>query len=63
MMQKKMREMEQKEISSKSLLANVLDMDDDFRGKAPPYMQTVHPSHVKPPVPNEDHKRCHSCNR
>jgi len=57
MMQKKMREMEQKEISSKSLLANVLDMDDDFRGKAPPYMQTVHPSHVKPPVPNEDHKR------
>merc|ERR1719483_504648 len=30
MMQKKMKEMEQKEISSKSLLANVLDIDDNF---------------------------------
>ena len=60
MMQKKMREMEQKEFSSKSLLANVLDMDDDFRGKALPHMHTVHPSHVKPPILNGDHKRCHS---
>ena len=57
MMQKKMREMEQKEISSKSLLANVLDMDDDFRGKS--HMHTVHPSHAKPPI-LEDHKRCNS---
>ena len=38
MMQKKMKEMEQKEISSKSLFANVLDIEDDFRGKNPSYI-------------------------
>lgn len=57
MMQKKMKEMEQKEISSKSLLANVLDIEDDFRGKNPPYMQSIHPSHVKPPILNGTLKR------
>ena len=31
MMQNKMKELDLKEKSSKSLLANVLDMDDDFR--------------------------------
>ena len=31
-MNNKMKELELKERSSKSLLANVLDMDDDFRG-------------------------------
>ena len=31
MMQNKMKELDLKERSSKSLLANVLDMDDDFR--------------------------------
>ena len=31
MMTNRMRELELKEKSSKSLLANVLDMDDDFR--------------------------------
>ena len=41
MMQKKMKEMEQKEISSKSLFANVLDIEDDFRGKNPSYIYAV----------------------
>lgn len=50
MMQKKMKEMEQKEISSKSLLANVLDIDDNFR--SPNSAPSNHPSHVKPPLPN-----------
>ena len=50
MKQKKMKEMEQNEISSKSLLANVLDIEDDFRGKNQPYMQSIHPSHFKPPI-------------
>ena len=31
MMQSKMKELDLKETSSKSLLANVLDMDDDYR--------------------------------
>ena len=31
LMQNKMKELDLKENSSKSLLANVLDMDDDFR--------------------------------
>ena len=52
MMQKKMKQMEQKEISSKSLLANVFDLDDIFRGRPPPYFQTVHPSHSNPPMPS-----------
>jgi len=50
MMQKKMKEMEQKEISSKSLLANVLDIDDNFRSSNIPHSN--HPSHVKPPLAN-----------
>lgn len=33
MMQSKMKELDLKETSSKSLLANVLDMDDDYRPK------------------------------
>ena len=35
-MNNKMKELELKERSSKSLLANVLDMDDDFRGGLAP---------------------------
>ena len=31
MIQSKMKELDMKETSSKSLLANVLDMDDDYR--------------------------------
>ena len=31
MMQSKMKQLDLKETSSKSLLANVLDMDDDYR--------------------------------
>ena len=52
MMQKKMKEMEQKEISSKSLLANVLDIDDNFRCGGSAGGPSNHPSHVKPPLPN-----------
>ena len=52
MMQKKMKEMEQKEISSKSLLANVLDIDDDFMCKSPPFRLSSHPSHSKPFISN-----------
>ena len=36
LMNNKMKELELKERSSKSLLANVLDMDDDFRGGLAP---------------------------
>ena len=46
MMQNKMKELDLKERSSKSLLANVLDMDDDFRPSStlpPPH------SHLGPP--------------
>merc|ERR1712106_832974 len=50
MMQKKMKEMEQKEISSKSLLANVLDIDDSFHSSN--LNHSNHPSHVKPPIEN-----------
>ena len=50
-MQKKMKEMEHKEISSKSLLANVLDIDDNFRSNSS-LPHSNHPSHVKPPLPN-----------
>ena len=52
MMQKKMKEMEQKEISSKSLLANVLDIDDNFRCGGPGGGHSNHPSHVAPALPN-----------
>ena len=52
-MQKKMKELDKKEIASKSLLANVLDMDDDFHpstmsNSVYPY----HPSHAKPALTN-----------
>ena len=49
MMAKKMKELDIKETSSKSLLSNVLDMDDDFRRSTLPRIATQipHPSHVK----------------
>merc|ERR1719295_824981 len=48
MMQNKMKELDLKERSSKSLLANVLDMDDDFRPSStlPPPPSQHHPSHA-----------------
>jgi len=52
LMQKKMKEMEQKEISSKSLLANVLDLEDNFRVSGPSQPHPSHPSHVQPPIIN-----------
>ena len=36
LIQNKMKELDMKENSSKSLLANVLDMEDDFRGGSGP---------------------------
>ena len=52
-MQKKMKELDKKEIASKSLLANVLDQDDDFHpstmsNSVHPY----HPSHATPALAN-----------
>ena len=47
MMANKMKELDMKETSSKSLLSNVLDMDDDFRKTTLPTNNPVHhPSHV-----------------
>merc|ERR1712241_92945 len=51
MMQKKMKELDLKEKSSKSLLANVLDMDDDFR----PSSTLPHSSHIHPHHPSHTH--------
>ena len=49
MMQKKMKDLDVKETSSKSLLTNVLDMDDDFRTTTLPHnFFSQHPSHVTP---------------
>ena len=56
MMAKKMKELDIKETSSKSLLSNVLDMDDDFRRSTLPRMVTPsipHPSHVTPSQNNQ----------
>ena len=47
MMANKMKELDMKETSSKSLLSNVLDMDDDFRSTTLPTSAPMHhPSHV-----------------
>ena len=40
--QKKMKELDKKEIKSKTLVSNILDNDDDFRRAK---THTVHPSH------------------
>jgi nicotinic acetylcholine receptor len=64
MMQNKMKELDLKEKSSKSLLANVLDMDDDFSTLPHSHVHPHHPSHAHPqqnngafislPPPTED---------
>jgi len=41
--QKKMKELDKKEMKSKSLIANILDMDDDYHPATKSH--TVHPSH------------------
>ncbi|XP_059080783.1 neuronal acetylcholine receptor subunit alpha-7-like isoform X10 [Tigriopus californicus] len=54
MMQNKMKELDLKERSSKSLLANVLDMDDDFRPSSTlphSHIHPHHPSHTHPAGP------------
>ena len=55
MMQNKMKELDLKERSSKSLLANVLDMDDDLRPSSTlpghAHIQPHHPSHAHSSVP------------
>ncbi|GBP77221.1 Neuronal acetylcholine receptor subunit alpha-7 [Eumeta japonica] len=48
MMSNRMRELELKERSSKSLLANVLDIDDDFRHGAPPPNSTASTGNLGP---------------
>ena len=55
MMAKKMKELDIKETSSKSLLSNVLDMDDDFRRSTLPRIAPStphHPNHVTPSQTN-----------
>ena len=47
LMENKMKELDMKENSSKSLLANVLDMDDDFRPAS-----TIPHNHVYPQMAN-----------
>lgn len=47
MMSNRMKELELKERSSKSLLANVLDMDDDFRAHAHMAPNTVSASFLR----------------
>ena len=49
MMQNKMKELDLKERSSKSLLANVLDMDDDFRPSSTIPHSHIHPHHPSHP--------------
>lgn len=48
MMNTRMRELELKERSSKSLLANVLDIDDDFRHAPPPPNSTASTGNLGP---------------
>ncbi|XP_021202094.1 nicotinic acetylcholine receptor subunit alpha 6 isoform X2 [Bombyx mori] len=48
MMSNRMRELELKERSSKSLLANVLDIDDDFRHAPPPPNSTASTGNLGP---------------
>nr|XP_032528401.1 neuronal acetylcholine receptor subunit alpha-7 isoform X4 [Danaus plexippus plexippus] len=48
MMSNRMRELELKERSSKSLLANVLDIDDDFRHVPPPPNSTASTGNLGP---------------
>ena len=53
LMQKKIKEMDKNEVSSKSLLANVLDIDDNFCVTTiAPNVNGTHPSHIKPPLLN-----------
>ena len=61
-MQKKMKELDKKEIASKSLLANVLDMDDDFHPSTMPNsVYPYHPSHAKPALTNVCLTRYNTC--
>ena len=51
LMTQKMKEMDKKEISSKSLLANVLDIDDNFcAAKIPQIIDVNHLSHLNQTV-------------
>ena len=47
-MQKKLKELDKKEMKSKSLLANVLEMEDAFHPASLPH--SVHPSNTNKPV-------------
>merc|ERR1740128_521481 len=56
MMQNKMKELDLKEKSSKSLLANVLDMDDDFIPSSSLPHSHVHPHHPGHGQPSQQKK-------
>ena len=47
--QKKMKELDKKEMKSKSLIANILDMDEDYHPATKSH--TVHPCHNYPKAP------------
>lgn len=61
MMNNKMKELELKERSSKSLLANVLDMDDDFRAPASSGLGANSASFIRLPGQSSDELSSHSC--
>jgi hypothetical protein len=53
LMQKKIKEIDKTEVSSKSLLANVLDMDDNFCATTiAPIINGNHQSYTKPALLN-----------
>ena len=60
MMERRMKEVEEKDRVSKTLLiTNVLCVEDDFMLKSPPFSESVHYSHHLPLIPNGfHHKRC-----
>jgi len=52
-MQKKMKDLDKKDLRSKSLLANILDKDDDFHPSTMPHsVHPYHPSHARPTLTN-----------
>ena len=62
LMQNKMKELDMKENSSKSLLANVLDMDDDFRSSPTVLARhSVHPQECSATVKNQPRNGAAPC--
>ena len=58
MMERRMKEVEEKDRVSKTLLiTNVLCVEDDFLLKSPPFSESVHYSHHLPLIPNGFHHK------